>query len=148
MPLRGACGQPLKVHDENVNATEHTEHAKSDLISNCAQAWSFLLFLSGREPEVSNLLLRAREVFLPSPHYKIPPSPASLNASSSLHPPRLLPPTLSYFFNLFQSLKMDPRSNRSCYNCAFFLPSSSSARLSPTAQCQLTSPGISQYGIS
>lgn len=75
MPLRGACGQPLKVHDENVNTTEHTEHAKSDLISDCAQAWSFLtIFEWERNPRFQDLLLSGK-FFSPPRTRKFLPRP-------------------------------------------------------------------------
>jgi hypothetical protein len=106
MPLRGACGQPLKVHDENVNATEHAEHAKSDIISDCAQAWSFLLFLSGRETRGFKSFTESAVSFSPLP--------ALQNSSLARFPQRFLfiAPTPSSTSNSFLLLQPLPNHSR------------------------------------
>ena len=102
------------------------------------------------QPEVSNLSnlgLRAREVFSPPRTTKfLPPSPASLNASSS-SPPTFSPST--NYFHFLPSL-----SNRSRWILAPTVPAttvrdSSSAPLAySVAQCRLTASETRLFSIS
>jgi len=116
---------------KNINASEHNEHAKPDLYLVVLKCGRFINFLVGETRGFKIFYWERGKFSLPSPHYKISSLARFFQRSLFIasHPVFSRPQTISTFFSQLQSVKMDPRANRSCYNCVLFLLSSSSACL-------------------